>query len=519
MDENNKRKIQSVINYAEETLRNSSRGKVEYIDFRNQKNRINTNQNHIVYGRRGAGKTSLLNVLDKESSDNVKKGFSIYINMEDYKDIELNNLILITLRKLMKSLDFKYKKYSIFSIKNNMAKSKLRVEVKTFIRQLDLKLKEPNQYDVTIRTKGTTQKTANGEGDVTLFEKVKLGGKAAWSKDKEVEKTASYQENKLEELKGNIEKYKLILNKYENIFGVEHIFLVLDDFYFIPKNNQYKFIDFFHRITKDTCLYIKIASIKYRTKMFLEDAETYLGTQLNHDMIPIDLDCTLENFNMLMDFMREILTQINEKFDAHFIFDHISTNGLTQLCLASGGVPRDLLVLYSSLLNKLLINEIETIGKVEVTDAAINKFDSKVDAIKTDVHNDNMQEVEYVFEYIRNFCVNDHRCNTFLISKDEANKMQQEHSLIRELMDLRIIHIVNTKTSCAPSDGLMYEAYMIDLGMYPNAKPKNFKQIDLTYKDEGGRKDEIRSSPKISLVSIRNYLNDKEAAITEQEVN
>jgi ABC-type molybdenum transport system ATPase subunit/photorepair protein PhrA len=61
----NEQILQEVITYVEETLRNSSRGSIEYIDFKNQKNRINTRQNHIIYGRRGAGKRSLLNVVEK----------------------------------------------------------------------------------------------------------------------------------------------------------------------------------------------------------------------------------------------------------------------------------------------------------------------------------------------------------------------------------------------------------------------------------------------------------------------
>lgn len=503
----NEQILQEVITYVEETLRNSSRGSIEYIDFKNQKNRINTRQNHIIYGRRGAGKTSLLNVVEK------KQGIFKYINMEDFKDIDLSNIVIQVLINLYNSLNSNYKKFGILEFKKKYLKYKLNLKVKNQIIKLNMKLNEPNFYDITEKSKGSNQKTIEGEGSLNILEKITTKGKATWTKDKQIEKTTSYHEEKFEVLKGSLGVYKSLLNMYEELYDIKYIYLILDDFYFIPKNSQYKFIDFFHRITKDTCLFLKIASIKYRTRLFLEEGGTYVGTQLNHDIIPIELDYTLENFNMLKDFMKEILTQINKKFNAQFIFEYFSDNGYIQLYLASGGVPRDLLVLYSYLLNKVLSKEITTIGKVEVTDAAINKIDSKIDAIKTDVSDGNAQQVEHVFEYIRNQAVNINKCNMFLISKEEANAFQKEHSYIKELMDLRLIHIVNSKTSCAPSDGKMYEAYMIDIGLYPNSKPQKFKQIDLTYKDSEGRKDAIRSCPKVSLASIRQYLSEKEVAI------
>lgn len=81
--------IQKLIRYIEENTRADKVSGIEFIDPRSFKSKIQGKQNYVVFGRRGAGKSTLLKTLIPQ-----KENFSIYVNLEDYKDITFPNIII-----------------------------------------------------------------------------------------------------------------------------------------------------------------------------------------------------------------------------------------------------------------------------------------------------------------------------------------------------------------------------------------------------------------------------------------
>ena len=87
---------------------------------------------------------------------------------------------------------------------------------------------------------------------------------------------------------------------------------------------------------------------------------------------------------------------------------------------------------------------------------------------------------------------------------DECRDEQhpQERQAIRELVDLRLIHLIDSNTSSAPSDGRRYEAYILDVGLYENSRPRNFNQVEPGSEDSRSRKDQLRASPRLILADL-----------------
>ena len=56
--------LEKLIRFIEENLRASSNAGLKFIDLRNFKGRLQSRQNHVVFGRRGAGKSTLINSLN-----------------------------------------------------------------------------------------------------------------------------------------------------------------------------------------------------------------------------------------------------------------------------------------------------------------------------------------------------------------------------------------------------------------------------------------------------------------------
>ena len=85
----NKIELNKLITYIEENTRADKVSGIEFIDPRNFKARVVGKQNYVVFGRRGAGKSTLLKTI--ENNDTI---ITVYINLEDYKDITFPNIII-----------------------------------------------------------------------------------------------------------------------------------------------------------------------------------------------------------------------------------------------------------------------------------------------------------------------------------------------------------------------------------------------------------------------------------------
>ena len=107
--------------------------------------------------------------------------------------------------------------------------------------------------------------------------------------------------------------------------------------------------------------------------------------------------------------------------------------------------------------------------------------------------------------YLKDFVFTKKRTNVFLIDNVYFDQNDNVKSIIKELVDLRFIHIIDNNTSAAPSDGRRYSAYLLDVSLYTNGRPREFKEIEPDIKKN---RDEIRSAPRIQVESINSVINN-----------
>lgn len=220
--------------------------------------------------------------------------------------------------------------------------------------------------------------------------------------------------------------------------------------------------------------------------------------ELNADVYDIDLDYTLDKWNELKRFMRELLeSAINSsqaKIDINEIFNE---QGFEQLCIASGGVPRDFLVLFIKCCSTLH-EDSNRINVPNVREVAIENYSNKKNALEKD----SLEEtnvLENIMSFIRDKVFTEKRTNVFLIENGSLDQNESVKSIIKELIDLRFVHIIDNNTSAAPSDGKRYSAYLLDVSLYTNGRPRNFKEIEPDIKK---RRDDIRSSPRVTVLNL-----------------
>jgi hypothetical protein len=486
--------VHALVAYIEENLRASSLAGLKFIDTRNFKGRLTVRQNHVVFGRRGAGKSSLVKSVCGPA-DHV----AVRINLEDYKDISFPNILLRVLKascdELGKAVKARSKWRQLFPA------CRFRRRLKELETELEDLLYEPDQEQQEVHTTESADQNLGLQvsAEHPATGKASLSASSKRQSKKEVSRTIPV--DKLGRLQIEIPRFKQVFCEASILFGNAPVFLVLDDFYFVPKAVQPEFIDFFHRLTKDTPLFLKLATIKHRSRLFKTTAQSYVGAELEHDIFEIDMDYTLDKFADLKEFMNELLCAAIKESDAGLSSDDLFTgDGFSQLCLASGGVPRDFLSLFVRLANSI-VPKGEKIGKVEVNEEAIATISSKLDSLKVDSAGER-EILESYLSVIRKFAYNEHRTNAFLVAKDELEQHPQERQALRELVDLRLIHLIDSNTSSAPSDGRRYEAYILDVGLYENSRPRNFVQVEPGSEDSRSRKDQLRASPRLVLAEL-----------------
>lgn len=100
--------IKKVLNYIEENIRVTDQTTIEYLDTHDYIDRLRLKQNHIIFGRRGSGKSLLL-----KSLKNYEQTVCININLEDFKDISFPNSIIqvqkAAIQQILPIVKHKYK--------------------------------------------------------------------------------------------------------------------------------------------------------------------------------------------------------------------------------------------------------------------------------------------------------------------------------------------------------------------------------------------------------------------------
>ena len=131
----NLQEVNKLVSFIEENTRADKVSGIDFIDPRNFKSKVQSRQNGVVFGRRGAGKSTLLKTL--ENSDNI---FSIYVNLEDYKDITFPNIIIKVLVRFFKvSIENLKNESTVWKIQDYLRKRKLINKLKKEIAKLEKK--------------------------------------------------------------------------------------------------------------------------------------------------------------------------------------------------------------------------------------------------------------------------------------------------------------------------------------------------------------------------------------------
>jgi Cdc6-like AAA superfamily ATPase len=270
------------------------------------------------------------------------------------------------------------------------------------------------------------------------------------------------------------------------------IYLFLDDFHYLAFVEQPRFLDMIHSISRDNPVWIKAAGIKHQARWFTDDPPT--GLQIGHDAAIIDLDVTLVEPAKAREFLTEVLGGYTS--EAGLVPNSvISADAVDRLVLASGGVPRDFLLLCATAIQVARRRaNARAAGVQDVNEAAGQIAQTKLQELEDDAASSLGKAATRVgaLNRLREFLLDEKQTTYFRVEFQDKERLSKEYDLLQSMMDMRLIHLINSSLSDERQAGRRSEVYMLDLSQYSAKRLKrslrvlDFSRGHLILKDTGG---------------------------------
>lgn len=251
------------------------------------------------------------------------------------------------------------------------------------------------------------------------------------------------------------------------------LFVFLDDVHYLSPKEQPVFLDLVHGITRDAPAWIKIAGIRNQCRLFESTPPT--GLQQGHDVAVVPLDVTLEDPQKAKEFLVGVLQTYLHAAGIGNRSGVLSAQAVDRLILASAGVPRDFLLLCARAIQLARGRErARTVGTQDVGEAVAEAGKQKLSDIEDDAASAlGTAKIRLdALAIIRDFTISENHISFFRIDYRDKAAHPEEYGLVQSLMDLRMVHLVKASLSEAHAAGERSEVYLIDLSQYSSFRFK-----------------------------------------------
>lgn len=378
----------------------------------------------------------------------------------------------------------------------------IRAELKTLQTKADVQDTEVREAES--RESKDSQKVSVKAG----FEGFGAGANAELADLSKVETERKYRLNqdKIKQLDMRLPTLKKQIREFFDLSsGVKAIYLQVDDFYHLAREDQPLVMDYIHRLCKDLPLYFKVATLRHVSTLYADRSGQPLGAQERHDYQPIDVDFTFSNFGNTAAQNRKIFAEFARRagMEPNAIDELFKGAGFERLVLAGGGVPRDCLSLFLEVLDTVQPPSGDgRIGKDDVRIMSRTNFERRIEELKQDSQGKEQGILIRGIYVLRQFCL-EKKTNILLVSEALLQQNDRVRALLYRLLDYRIIHSAGTALTHKSQPGT-YHAFAIDIGCYANMRKLEgrFTEIDLAAADA---KEKMRSGPILDQATFDTF--------------
>jgi hypothetical protein len=297
--------------------------------------RAKSRRHHIIFGRRGSGKTSLLR---KAGADLTLKRIPMaFIDLEAFKGHAYPDVLLNVLIETLNAFDFwlasagtnastktsfwgrlwggRPERPPLERRKLDQIRQRLQLETKLLTDLLhsedDAELVQQIGSSETYGTRNSSSlavKNAAAIGGPGVKAEIGFDAKAEAEQNqgqsRSSEQTEKTKRNKMGFLHRKIIDFQKLFDSIVDLSGGD-AFIFLDDLYHLRRADQAHVLDYFHRIVKGRSVWLKIGTIRHRTDWY-HHGNPPVGLKLGDDCDDIDLDITLEKYEIARKFLLQI---------------------------------------------------------------------------------------------------------------------------------------------------------------------------------------------------------------------
>ncbi len=452
---------------------------------------------HIVFGRRGAGKTTMLSNYAKQVTSSNSNQASIELSVDNFKPVIIDAdqisaeiVAIVYFRQFLAKIADHLSK--VISERNDNSKffrlfKSLHGQngaIDRIVRDIKEKIEStqplffPEKVNRQVDTETHSERDLGGSiGGKLEPVKLQVGGEGSWkisNKNKRVEKLLI-----AEKLIATIHDFyyikELLLQLLQQL-NLKTLVVIIDEWSALDVSArtgvQEQFASLLKRVFgTDSSFRIKIGSVRHQTKLF--DEETKVGLELDDDIYRVDLDDIYNNSKYGgAEFFKELIYKHlsycapplkrlgeDDKAAAHELINclFLDVEAFETLISGAGRLPRDFLVLFDSLARKgFSINKKWNIN--DVRDIILENFyDNKPFDLK-------IHDIDKIYhKMIKMIKLNKSRL--LLVPKESRSSLK---IAIAEMYHNRLIHYVESNS--IPADlRSKFDFYNIDLGIFYDA--------------------------------------------------
>lgn len=474
-----------------------------YVEMADNLTRVRANQHQVIFGRRGSGKSCLLVHFHRNTGG--KSESSVYVSADEVKTLSYPDVLVRLLLTIFKGI----------RVRRSWRRPFRGSPLSDQIRELQELLDRAETAQVKEDRSRTRDSRVSGGARTSVAE---IKAETGWSESRA--RSSEFREEKLDYLERHLSDYKDAIAETLRKDSIKRGTFIIDDFYLIHPSVQPDVIDYFHRLVRGTDLYLKIGTVRHRTSLSRQDSGQTVGVELYQDVEAIDLDHTFEDVDATHGYLKTMLDSMGSQVGvAAASEEFVSPDGLFQLTLASGGVPRDYLTIFVEAIKaardggatKWLTPRWIYKGAARVS------YRTKLSQLRDDAGAD-AGGIEPVFQDLLAFCLKEKKKTGFLIAELDARAHPEEHDLILQLMDFKLIHVIEPDTSAASGREGRYEAYTLDFAFFMEPRLRGIDHIEFWMTDEQRRRRGVREAPVYELGRVIAVRSQGQESSTEQVI-
>lgn len=420
----------------------------------------------MLTGRRGTGKSTHLHYLRRQLALNGTA--APLVDMEVFKDRKYPDVLLEILIALLDAIKPKRSlKLADFVQRRRVAKLR---------RKLGTALSEPQSLTTQFADRKGSKRGAKAGASLKAAVDsvgVDVGGHAGATYAKETSRSGEFEALKIDRMKDLAAEISAVLAGLVAHSKDRSALIFLDDFYFVRISDQPEVLDFLHRVTKGTGVWLKVGGVGSRIAPF-RDGDPPIGMQPTQDIDSLAIDVTLSDFASAKRFLEDVLNGVMKPIGVT-VAELFADTARDRMVLACGGaVARDYITLTEDAVQEAIertnrqgMTSSETVIRVRSEDVhkAIGKriSDKETESIRLDAQAD----AAALNDRWHDVCTfaKERGDSAFVLVEQSRLEVESWGKEILQLENLRLLHRIGEAVPNADSwRGRRAVIFMVDLG-------------------------------------------------------